>query len=110
MKGFGYLKTHRVETLRVLKEKFGHSPTFAGKTLDDYLIYMDEELTVDFKHLEKLLSQVARRHRAAPDKWRQSGSCPGVLRGSMWLKPRAAWRLPPKAVSCYISTRRHVVM
>jgi ABC-type nitrate/sulfonate/bicarbonate transport system substrate-binding protein len=57
--GIRYLKAHRAETLRMLQEKFGDSPTFAGKTFDDYLIFMDEELTVDFKQLEKLLSQVA---------------------------------------------------
>ena len=57
--GIRYMKTHRVETLRMLQERFGHSPTFAARTFDDYLVFMDEELTVDFKHLEKLLSQVA---------------------------------------------------
>jgi ABC-type nitrate/sulfonate/bicarbonate transport system substrate-binding protein len=57
--GIRYLKAHRAETLRMLQGKFGDSPTFAGKTFDDYLIFMDEELTVDFKQVEKLLSQVA---------------------------------------------------
>jgi ABC-type nitrate/sulfonate/bicarbonate transport system substrate-binding protein len=57
--GIGYLKTHRAETLRMLQERFGHSSGFAGKTFDDYLVCMDETLTVDFKQLEKLLSQVA---------------------------------------------------
>jgi ABC-type nitrate/sulfonate/bicarbonate transport system substrate-binding protein len=57
--GIHYVKTHRAETLRMLQERFGHSPSFASKAFDDYLICMDEKLTVDFKHLEKLLSQVA---------------------------------------------------
>jgi ABC-type nitrate/sulfonate/bicarbonate transport system substrate-binding protein len=57
--GIRYMKVHRAETMRMLQERFGHSPTFAARTFDDYLIFMDEELTVDFKHFEKLLSQVA---------------------------------------------------
>ena len=57
--GIRFMKTHRGETIRMLQEKFGHSPSFAGKTFDDYLICMDEELTVDFKHLERLLGQLA---------------------------------------------------
>jgi ABC-type nitrate/sulfonate/bicarbonate transport system substrate-binding protein len=57
--GIRYMKTHRAETLRLLQERFGHSPYFAEKTVDDYLVCMDEKLTVDFKQLEKLLSQVA---------------------------------------------------
>jgi ABC-type nitrate/sulfonate/bicarbonate transport system substrate-binding protein len=57
--GIHHMKAHRAETLRMLGARFGHSPSFATKTFDDYLICMDEKLTVDFKHLEKLLSQVA---------------------------------------------------
>ena len=57
--GIRYMKTHRAETLRMLQKRFGHSPSFAAKAFDDYLVCMDEELTVDFKHLQKLLSQVA---------------------------------------------------
>jgi ABC-type nitrate/sulfonate/bicarbonate transport system substrate-binding protein len=57
--GIRYMTTHRAETLRMLQKRFGHSPSFAGKAFDDYLVCMDEKLTVDFKHLEKLLSQVA---------------------------------------------------
>jgi ABC-type nitrate/sulfonate/bicarbonate transport system substrate-binding protein len=57
--GIRYMKAHRAETLRMLQERFGHLPAFAAKTFDDYVVCMDEELAVDFKHLEKLLSQVA---------------------------------------------------
>ena len=56
--GIRYMKTHRAETLRLLQERFNHSPSFAEKTVDDYLVCMDAKMTVDFKHLEKLLSQV----------------------------------------------------
>jgi ABC-type nitrate/sulfonate/bicarbonate transport system substrate-binding protein len=57
--GIRHMKAHRAETLGMLGARFGHSPSFATKTFDDYLICMDEKLTVDFKQLEKLLSQVA---------------------------------------------------
>jgi ABC-type nitrate/sulfonate/bicarbonate transport system substrate-binding protein len=57
--GVLYLKTHRSETLRMLEKQFGHSPSLAAKTFDDYVGCMNERLTVDFRHLEKLVAQVA---------------------------------------------------
>ncbi len=57
--GIRYLKTHRAETIRTLGEKFGHSRALAAKIWDEYLVCMDEKLTVDFKHFERLLAQVA---------------------------------------------------
>jgi ABC-type nitrate/sulfonate/bicarbonate transport system substrate-binding protein len=57
--GIRYMKAHRAETVRMLQERFGHSSAFAAKTFEDYVVCMDEELAVDFKHFEKLLSQVA---------------------------------------------------
>jgi ABC-type nitrate/sulfonate/bicarbonate transport system substrate-binding protein len=57
--GVHYLKCHRREAMRLLEKQFGHSPAFAAQTFDEYLTCMDERLTVSFKHLEKLLSQVA---------------------------------------------------
>ena len=76
--GIRYLKSNRAETIKLLGAKFGHSPSFAGKTFDEYLVCLDERLTVDFKHLEKLLSQVA------PD-------VPGGARqvASEWIVPGA---------------------
>ena len=41
------MKTHRAETIRLLGEKFGHSPSLTAKIWDDYLVCMDEGLTVD---------------------------------------------------------------
>jgi hypothetical protein len=75
------MKTHRGETIRVLQEKFGHSPSFAGKTFDDYLICVDEELTVDFKHLEKLLSQVAPETQGGARQVASEWIVPGGLKG-----------------------------
>jgi ABC-type nitrate/sulfonate/bicarbonate transport system substrate-binding protein len=57
--GIRYLKTHRAETLRLLGEKFGHSDSMAAKIWDDYLVCMDERMTVDFNQFERLLGQVA---------------------------------------------------
>ena len=57
--GIRYFKSHRAEAIRILEKQFGHAPTLAEKTLDEYVVYMDETLKVDFKQLEKLLSQVA---------------------------------------------------
>jgi ABC-type nitrate/sulfonate/bicarbonate transport system substrate-binding protein len=53
------LKTNRDQTVRMLGARFGHSPGLAGKTFDEYLILLDDRLTIDLKHLENLLTQVA---------------------------------------------------
>jgi hypothetical protein len=57
--GIRYLKAHRIETIRMLEKQFGHSLFLASKTFDEYIGYMNERLTVEFKHLEKLVGQVA---------------------------------------------------
>jgi ABC-type nitrate/sulfonate/bicarbonate transport system substrate-binding protein len=57
--GIRYLKANRGETTRILEAKFGHSDFLAAKTWDDYLICMDAGLKVEFKHLDKLVAQVA---------------------------------------------------
>jgi hypothetical protein len=54
-----YLKSHRTEAIRMLGEKFNHPSSFAAATFDDYFVWLDDRLTVDFRQLEKLLSQVA---------------------------------------------------
>ncbi|HME61469.1 MAG TPA: hypothetical protein VKH62_09475, partial [Candidatus Binatia bacterium] len=76
--GIGYFKSHRADAMRVLTEQFGHSQTLAEKIFDDYITCMDEELKVDFKQFEKLLSQVA------PE-------CPVNARqvASEWIEPGA---------------------
>ncbi len=57
--GIRYLKSNRAETIRMLSINFGHSPSLAAKTYDDYLVWLDDRLTVDYGQLEKLLTQVA---------------------------------------------------
>jgi ABC-type nitrate/sulfonate/bicarbonate transport system substrate-binding protein len=78
--GIRYMKTHRAETIRLLGERFGHSAAMTAKIWDNYLVCMDERLTVDFKQFERLLSQVA---PGASDKARQVAAewiMPGGLR------------------------------
>jgi ABC-type nitrate/sulfonate/bicarbonate transport system substrate-binding protein len=57
--GIRYLLDHREEAMDLLETRFGHSRELAAKTFDDYLPCMDDRLMVDFKHLEKLVAQVA---------------------------------------------------
>ena len=78
--GIRYMKAHRAETIRLLGERFGHSASITAKIWDNYLVCMDERLTVDFKQFERLLSQVA---PAASNKARQVAAewiMPGGLR------------------------------
>jgi len=74
-----HLKTHRAETIRMLGEKFGHAPTLAEKTFDEYLVLLDDSMTIDRRHLENLLAQVA------PDYPGGAGKLAGA-----WLAPGAA--------------------
>ena len=57
--GIRYFKGHRDDAMRILTKRFGHSESLAKKTCDDYIVCMDERITVDFKQFERLLSQVA---------------------------------------------------
>ncbi len=78
--GIRFFKSHRDGALELLRTKFGHSPSFAAKTFDNYVCCMDERLTVDFAQVEKLLAQVA---PDTPGGARQVSSewiMPGVLR------------------------------
>ncbi|HEX2225621.1 MAG TPA: ABC transporter substrate-binding protein [Candidatus Binatia bacterium] len=76
--GLRYFKANRDAAVKILRERFGHSPAFAAKTFDDYAVCMDETLKVDFRQLEMLVSQVA------PD-------TPGGAReiASLWIAPGA---------------------
>jgi ABC-type nitrate/sulfonate/bicarbonate transport system substrate-binding protein len=79
--GVAYFKTHRDSALRILSDKFGHSPGFAAKTLDDYVVCMDESLKVDFKQLELLVSQVAPNTPGGASKIAADWVVPGGLKG-----------------------------
>jgi hypothetical protein len=79
--GIRYLKTRRAETVRMLQKQFGHSPSLAAKTYDDYLVCMDEGLRADFVQVEKLLAQVAPNRligaRGIASEWIVSGALRG---------------------------------
>ncbi len=78
--GIRYLKSHRRETLKMLERQFGHSPALAAKTCDDYLIYMDEGLTVDLQKLQLLLSQVEPNFLGGAERLASEWIVPGGLR------------------------------
>jgi ABC-type nitrate/sulfonate/bicarbonate transport system substrate-binding protein len=77
--GIRYMKTHRTETIRMLAKQFGHPALFAAKTFDEYLVCMDERLTVDFKQLEKLLAQAARERAGGAGTVAAEWIVPGAL-------------------------------
>jgi len=79
--GIRYLKANRDEAKRILGAKFGHSDLLAAKTWDDYLICMDDGLTVDFTHLEKLVAQVAPNTPGGARQVAAEWLIPGSLRG-----------------------------
>ena len=79
--GIGYFKTHRDDAIRLLTKRFGHSESLAAKTCDEYIVCMDEQLTVDFLQFERLLSQVASNAPGGARKVAAEWIVPGALRG-----------------------------
>ena len=57
--GIRYMKGERAKTIQMLQDRFHHTPAFATKTFDEYLVCMNERLVVDFRKLQQLLSQIA---------------------------------------------------
>jgi ABC-type nitrate/sulfonate/bicarbonate transport system substrate-binding protein len=80
--GIRYLKTHRNEAVGLLTGRFGHSSVLATKTFDDYLIWMDDRLTVDAAQVNKLIAQVAPHARGRVDEVASDWVLPGALRKS----------------------------
>jgi ABC-type nitrate/sulfonate/bicarbonate transport system substrate-binding protein len=56
--GISHFKANRNAAVGMLTKRFGHSPLFAAKTFDEYVVCMDESLKVSFRELELLVSQV----------------------------------------------------
>ena len=79
--GIRHIKANRNEALRILAARFGHSPALAARTVEEYLVCMDESLAVDFKQFERLLSQVAPDKAGAARRIASEWIIPGVLRG-----------------------------
>ena len=79
--GIRYVKANRHEAMRVLSTRFGLPPGLVRKTCDDYLVCMDESLTVDFKQFERLLSQVAPEKTSDARQIASEWIVTGALRG-----------------------------
>jgi ABC-type nitrate/sulfonate/bicarbonate transport system substrate-binding protein len=79
--GIFYMKTHRAECMRMLQNQFGHSPSLAEKTFDQYINCMNEHLRVEFKQLEKLLDQVAPAVSASARQVAVDWILPGAVSG-----------------------------
>ncbi len=79
--GIRYLKANRAATLRMLSAKFAHSSSLAAKTFDDYLVLLDERLTIDLGQLATLLAQVAPNHRGGVQKLASEWLIPEAVRG-----------------------------
>ena len=78
--GIRYLLDHREEAMNLLETRFGHSPELAAKTFDEYLTCMDDRLMVDFKHLEKLVAQIAPNIPGGAKQIASEWIVPGALR------------------------------
>jgi len=79
--GIRFFKNHRDDAMRILTKRFGHSESLAKKTCNDYIVCMDERLTVDFKQFERLLSQVAPETPGGARQIAAEWVVPGALRG-----------------------------
>ena len=79
--GIRYLKTHRAETIRMLGGRFDLLPNIAVRTFDEYLIWLDDRLTIDLRQLEKLLAQVAPDRPGGARKLASEWIVPGALAG-----------------------------
>ena len=79
--GIRYLKAHRDKTLRMLGARLGLSPALAAKTFDDYLILLDDHLTIDLGQLEKLLAQVAPGRPGGARQLASEWIVPGAVKG-----------------------------
>jgi ABC-type nitrate/sulfonate/bicarbonate transport system substrate-binding protein len=78
--GIRYLKSHREETIRMLGARFALTRGLAAKCFDDYLTCLDERLTIDFQHLEKLAAEVAPGLPGGATKLASEWLLPGALR------------------------------
>jgi ABC-type nitrate/sulfonate/bicarbonate transport system substrate-binding protein len=79
--GILYMKTHRADCMRMLENEFGHSPSLAAKTFDQYISCMNEQLLVESKQLEKLLDQAAPAMSGGARQVAADWIVPGALSG-----------------------------
>lgn len=75
-----FLKSHRARALEMLESAFGYAPSLAARTYDDYLVWLDERLTVDAAQVEKLMLQVAPAAATSPAEVSSRWIAPWALR------------------------------
>ncbi|MGH7843823.1 MAG: ABC transporter substrate-binding protein [Candidatus Binatia bacterium] len=78
--GIRYLKLNRAETIHMLGERFAHSAALAGAAYDEYLVWLEDRLTIDFRKLQQLVTQVAPALAGSARQVASEWMVPGVLR------------------------------
>jgi len=77
--GIRHAKANREKVIALLTGKFGHGPSLAKKTFDDYMPWMDETLRVDKRQFTRLLNQVAAEASGGGAKIAAEWIVPGAL-------------------------------
>ena len=78
--GVRQAKANREKVIALLTGKFGHGPSLAEKTFDDYMPWMDETLLVDMKQFARLLGQLVPNMPADAHKIAGEWIVPGALK------------------------------
>ncbi len=78
--GVRHARANPGKVIDLLTVKFGHSRALAQKTFDDYMVYMDESLLVEMRHLTKLLGQVAPEVPGGVNKIAAEWIVPGAMK------------------------------
>lgn len=78
--GVRHARANPGKVIDLLTVKFGHSRALAQKTFDDYMVYMDESLLVEMRHLTKLLGQVAPELSGGVNKIAAEWIVPGAMK------------------------------
>jgi ABC-type nitrate/sulfonate/bicarbonate transport system substrate-binding protein len=78
--GVRQAKANREKVIALLTGKFGHGPSLAEKTFDDYMPWMDETLLVDMKQFSRLLGQLVPNMPADAHKIAGEWIVPGALK------------------------------
>ena len=78
--GVRHARANPGKVIDLLTVKFGHSRALAQKTFDDYMVYMDESLLVEMRHLTKLLGQVAPELPGGVNKVAAEWIVPGAMK------------------------------
>ncbi|HWP58252.1 MAG TPA: hypothetical protein VNL14_10220 [Candidatus Acidoferrales bacterium] len=75
-----YAKQDRAATVAMLGRRFGHSAWLAGKIYGEYLVWLDDRLTVVFGKLEALAAQVCPEFPGGARRLAAEWIAPGAVR------------------------------